>query len=62
MHDVVAEPPSIETMKHALQQIIEKETRNLEKLQMLTKLKEEEIKACRKSLDSLSKIMKEKTK
>jgi hypothetical protein len=60
MHDddnvkvTVVTPPSIATMKYALQHIIEKETRTLEKLQMLIKLKQEEIEACRKSLDTLS--------
>lgn len=61
MHDVVVEPPSIAAMKDALQHIIEKETRELEKLQMLMKLKHEEIEACRKSLDSLSQLEVEKT-
>lgn len=65
MHDdakvnVVMGPlPSItEEMKHALQKRIDAETQTLKKLQLLTKLKQEEIDACRKSLDYLSNLKK----
>ena len=44
------EVPDISALKDALEKLVEKETRELEKLKLLVKLKEEEIENCQKSL------------